>query len=103
MKNTPQKTFTAIMNVCQVNNFLSSATNMWCNSVDELRTFKKFIRIEETKPYDQLTDKNTFVSAQELREYMPAQLFREMECVVVTCLIEQRWIVEIKPINSVVC
>lgn len=57
---------------------------------------KKFIFIEETRPYDELTDENVYVKTAELGSHLPDQFFREMQCEVVMSIIETRWTVEVK-------
>jgi hypothetical protein len=59
-------------------------------------TFKTYIFIEETRPYDELTDDNTYIPVEDLRKHMTFEMFMEMICNKTSIFQETRWTVEVK-------
>lgn len=86
-----QASYISVMNMKKVRIFLENN-----GLYSFFHRYKKFIFIEHTKPYDELTEKNTYILVSQLRENYGEHFMRILESSVVTHMIETRWTVEIK-------
>lgn len=81
----------AIMRLSEVKAWLCK------NDIPALNEYElsRHIVVDETGPFVELTDSNTYATSESIRKQLPVIVMRFMECEVVTCLQEFRWLMEV--------
>lgn len=79
----------AVMQLCKVKQYIADhKTELNLLAFDNL---DQYVFIEQVKPYDAVAEHQVYIDADQLRSLLPAQYFKEMQCVLITCIDERRY------------